>query len=149
MLKGRDQHVAAAALWLGLKTRLVPYLVETCAEERWALAAHPGTTQEMMFRRGRLKRSTLESQMPVTVDPDNDGVTWVVVPRLDERRPLKDDAATEFLGEVEYSSTGYFGDEGGVLCARRAACRHPSARAARSIAGGRSTDGAESRRDPR
>lgn len=113
MLKGRDQHVAAAALRLGLKTRLVPYLVETCAEERWALTAHPGTTQKMMFRRGRLTRSTLESRMPVTVDPDNDGVTWVVVPRLDERRPLKDDAATEFLGEVEYSSTGYFGNEAG------------------------------------
>lgn len=113
MLKGRDQHVAAAAIRLGLKTRFVPYLVETCAEERWALAAHPGTTQKMMFRRGRLKRSTLESRMGVTVDPDNDTVTWVVVPRLDERRPLRDDAATEFLGEVDYSSTGYFGNEGG------------------------------------
>lgn len=113
-LKGRDQHVAAAALRLGLVTRFVPYLVEQCAEERWALASHLSETQRMMFRRARLTASGIASKLKVPDDHhDDDSVTWVVVPRLDARCPLRDGPAAEFLGEVEYSSTGYFGNEGG------------------------------------
>lgn len=113
LLKGRDQHIAAAALRLGLAARFMPYLVEYCAEERWALGEYPSSTQRMLFRRGRLTPSGIARHLDVKVNPDNESVTWVVVPRLDARNPLRDGAVADFLGEVEYSATGYFGNEGG------------------------------------
>jgi hypothetical protein len=114
-LKGRDQSIAAAAIGLGLSVRLVPYLREGCADEKWSLARYPSTTERAVFRQRRLTPDDLAETFPSSryEDVNDTSVTWVVTPRFDRRGERGTVPVYEFLGEVEFSATGYFGNEGG------------------------------------
>lgn len=119
-LKGRDRLVALAALRAGLRARFRPYLFETCGDESWRLTRAPSDRERAMFRRRRLKAFELEEAMPVEHHADwnaDDDVTWILSPpwTVSEDDDASRDAepASELLGEVEYSATGYFGNEGG------------------------------------
>jgi hypothetical protein len=118
-LKGRDRLVAVAALRAGLSVRVRPYLFETCGEESWRLERPPTHRERGIFRRDRLGASELEGTMPVEHRADwsgGDDVTWVTAPpwmRSAGSGPARDaEPASAFLDEVEYSATGYFGNEG-------------------------------------
>lgn len=119
-LKGRDRLVALAALRAGLRVRFRPYLFETCGDESWRLTREPSDRERAIFRWGRLGAGDLEETMPLEHHADWDAdedVTWIVPPPWvdSERRDASRDAqpASELLGEVEYSATDYFGNEGG------------------------------------
>ncbi|MFO0607134.1 MAG: hypothetical protein U0324_28490 [Polyangiales bacterium] len=116
-LKGRDQQIAAAVLRLGLPVRFVPYLLEDQVDSRWALARYPTHTERAMFRGHRLSAFDIERRLPVEAGPDRDAVRWVVTPARGDRgraaARVAGQPAVEFLGEPEYSETGYFGNEGG------------------------------------
>jgi hypothetical protein len=109
-LKGRDQALAAAALELGLRVRLAPYVVETGCTLRWQLSRYLTHNEESLFRRDRLRTNHMEDMLPVTVNDDDDEVWWVVDPA---RSPTGSaHGQGRFLGDPEFSSTGYFGNEG-------------------------------------
>jgi hypothetical protein len=118
-LKGRDRLVARAAQRAGLSARLSPYLFETCADESWRLTRPPTDRERTIFRQRRLGATELEAGMPVEHhagwDMDDD-VTWVLPPpwgSLEEPDPWRDaEPASDLLGELEYSATDYFGNEG-------------------------------------
>jgi hypothetical protein len=119
-LKGRDRLVALAALRAGLRARFRPYLFETCGEESWRLTRAPSNRERAIFRWERLGALELEDAMPIEHHADwytDDDVTWILPPpwmpsqRHDSSREAQ--PASEFLGEVEYSATNYFGNEGG------------------------------------
>jgi hypothetical protein len=119
-LKGRDRLVALAALRAGLRPRFRPYLFETCADESWRLTRAPTDRERAIFRWRRLGAVELEKAMPIEHHADwyaNDDVTWILSPPWmpSERHDSSRDAqpASQFLGEVEYSATNYFGNEGG------------------------------------
>lgn len=112
--------IARAALRMGLQTRFRPYLFETCANESWRLARAPTAQEARFFRGGRLGASDLEAVMPIEQHVDwnsEDDVTWVLPPPWDAPDapdPARDVLpATALLGEVDYSATDYFGNEGG------------------------------------
>jgi hypothetical protein len=127
-LKGRDQHVAAAAIQAGLTTSLQPYLVESCADQTWQLKRFPapGARREMS---DQVDPWELERVLPVAVAADDVkelGVTWVVPPpqfnfgakepeamsETATESPAPDMPAIRFFHACEYSATGYFGNEG-------------------------------------
>jgi hypothetical protein len=119
-LKGRDRLVALAALRAGLRARIRPYLFETCGDESWRLMRAPSDRERAIFRWQRLGADDLEEAMPIEHHADwdtDDDVTWVLPPpwmpseQHDESRDAQ--PASELLGEVEYSATNYFGNEGG------------------------------------
>lgn len=120
-LKGRDRQVAFAATRAGLHVRYRPYLYETCAYHTWRLSRAPTERESRIFQRRRLGYTKLAETMPIEVDLSGwkakDDVTWIVpAPFADyeDRRAARDAvAATELLGELEYSATDYFGNEGG------------------------------------
>jgi len=120
-LKGRDRLVALAALRAGLRVRFRPYLFETCGDESWRLVRAPSDRERAIFRQRRLGAGELEEAMPIEHhadwDEDDDDVTWILSPPWmpSERHDSSRDAqpAAELLGEVEYSATDYFGNEGG------------------------------------
>ncbi len=109
-LQGRDQTLAAAALALGLRVRLAPYVVETGCTLRWQLSRYLTPGETALFRKGRLSTSRMEQKLPVTVNDDDDAVWWVVDPAdTPEQSAARD---PELLGTPEFSSTDYFGNEG-------------------------------------
>jgi hypothetical protein len=123
-LKGRDRLVAAAALGAGLSVRVRPYLFETSGDEAWRLERPPTDRERGSLRRRRLDAGHIEHVLPVERHADwdeEDDVIWVtpppwmrgLVPTGQGDRPLDAEPAQEFLSEVEYSPTGYFGNEGG------------------------------------
>ncbi len=118
-LKGRDRLVAFAAERAGLEARYRPYLFETCADESWRLSRHPTTKEAAIFRGSQLEEYDLEEAMPIerrTNSNEPDDVEWIVPPPWErgEGDPFLDaDPAKDLLGDLEYSATGYFGNEAG------------------------------------
>jgi hypothetical protein len=119
-LKGRDRLVALAATRAGLRVRFRPYLFETSGDESWRLTRAPSGRERGIFQWGRLGTEELEQTMPIEHHTDwstDDDVTWVLSPPWmpsdgdDSSRDAH--PASELLGEVEYSATDYFGNEGG------------------------------------
>lgn len=122
-LKGRDRSVAFAAMRAGLGVRYRPYLHEDCAFEAWRLSRPPTEREARIFSRARLGYSKLSETLPIEHEiggyDGKDDVTWIVPTAFgssEERRSSKDSVpATELLGELEYSATDYFGNEGSHL----------------------------------
>lgn len=125
-LKGRDLLVAKAALARGLAVALHPYLIETCADQTWALQRFPKDDE----RRGlgpQMDFMDIESELPVSsgvMEAEDPNVVWVIRPPAfnspphfygpGERLPLNPDLpALEYLHACNYSATGYFGNEAG------------------------------------
>jgi hypothetical protein len=117
-LKGRDRLVALATLRAGLATRYRPYLYDAMASGSWRLSRAPTQREAAIFRRRQLGASTLETSIPIEHDASGwgreDDVTWVLLPPWadDEDALAEAEPTTEFLGALEYSATGYFGNEG-------------------------------------
>jgi hypothetical protein len=63
-LKGRDHHVAAAAMATGLEVTLCPYMIETCADETWQLDHFP-TLRERAALDDRMAPWDLEEALAV------------------------------------------------------------------------------------
>jgi hypothetical protein len=113
-LKGRDQRVAKAALAAGLTVELKAYVTEADCDETWRLARFPTAKELSVFDTDQLTPDEIEEALPVEAHADyyqpDDGIRWIS-PELGSKQP--GGAATEFLGAMEYSTTGYFGNEGG------------------------------------
>jgi len=117
-LKGRDRLVASAALRAGVVMRYRPYLHETCAGESWRLSREPTPGEVAIFDRVQLGASMLE-RLPIEHHArwmergNDDDVSWIAPPPW-QRAKGADHAepAEKLLGELEYSSTDYFGNEG-------------------------------------
>ena len=80
----------------------------------------PSDRERAIFRWQRLGADDLEEAMPIEHHADwdtDDDVTWVLPPPWmpSEQNDGSRDAqpASELVGEVEYSATNYFGNEGG------------------------------------
>lgn len=115
-LKGRDRIVAAAALGAGLPVRVRPYIFETSGDENWRLERPPTDRERRIFGRGRLDALRIEQELPVEHHADwdaEDDVTWVTAPPWIRGQADEAEPAADFLNELEYSTTGYFGNEGG------------------------------------
>jgi hypothetical protein len=120
-LKGRDRRVAFAAQRAGLRVRYRPYLYEDCAFEAWRLSREPTEREARIFGQRRLDGFTLTETLPIEHEISawnaEDDVTWIVPAAFGDRdeRAGADDAvpASELLGDLEYSATDYFGNEGG------------------------------------
>lgn len=110
-LKGRDQSVAAAALGLGLKVHLAPYVIEEGCWLRWQLSRFLSEREKGVFDVDQLDTYEMESRLPVKADCDNDKVVWAIDPAQRPRTPASA-KAHEYMGEMEFSTTGYFGNEG-------------------------------------
>ncbi|MCW5969150.1 MAG: hypothetical protein KIT57_11600 [Blastocatellales bacterium] len=127
-LKGRDHTVAAAALAEGLEVTLCPYMVETCVDETWRLEHFP-TPRERAALRRRMDPWALEHALSVrdrSEDAQDFGVIWVDPPprfnftptmypvvRGDQTQAADPDSPViAHLHSCEYSTTGYFGNEG-------------------------------------
>jgi hypothetical protein len=113
-LKGLDQHIAAMALAAGLSVALKPYVIEPGLEEQWRLQRFPTTKEAGVFRSHRLTPFRIESALPIEshvecFSPDRE-VHWLAPPL---KRDHHGGTATTLLGAPEYSTTGYFGNEGG------------------------------------
>jgi hypothetical protein len=118
VVKGRDQLVSLAIERAGLTPRVVPYLFETCAGESWRLRRGVTTRERRLFDQGRVEGYDLEETLPIEFHADwsgSDDVTWLAPPPWEStyRKPKEGrvEPAVELLGEVEYSATGYFGNE--------------------------------------
>jgi hypothetical protein len=98
--------------------RYRPYLHETCAGESWRLSREPTPREIAIFDRAQLGASMLE-QLPIEHHArwmergNDDDVSWIAPPPW-QRAKGADHAepAEKLLGELEYSSTDYFGNEG-------------------------------------
>ena len=128
-LKGRDRLFAQAAQGSGLTVRCRPYLYDTGCELSWRLGRMPTAAEAKIFRQRRLGAYKLEKTLPIehAVEgwPPSEDVTWILRPPWVHRSAYADDdddgrndhddldAATELLGQLEYSATDYFGNEGG------------------------------------
>jgi hypothetical protein len=127
-LKGRDHEVASAALAGGLEVTLYPYMIETCADETWQLEHFPTPRQQAALG-NRMGPTDLENALAVRASSEDTGdfdVVWVdppphfnarptMYPEIAEGRANVEDPdlpALMHLHECEYSSTGYFGNEG-------------------------------------
>jgi hypothetical protein len=125
-LKGRDLTVARAAIARGLQVILCPYLIEDCADERWELERFP-TPTEITSLGWRLTSDHIKASLPVRLGFgwERDTALWVVPPPRFNSFPrvrMRDDhgheierpdtPAIEEIHACEYSSTGYFGNEG-------------------------------------
>jgi hypothetical protein len=118
-LKGRDRLAGLAALRAGVRARYRPYLFETGANESWRLARAPTGPAAAIFREYRLGARDLEDAMPIEHHADwdeRDDVTWILPPpgrdKPKDDRSQDAEAASQLLGELEYSATDYFGNEG-------------------------------------
>ncbi len=124
-LKGRDLDIARVALELGLEVTLHPYLVETCADETWELKRFPTEAEKLHFDH-RMDPYIMADVLPLAT-PASRAPTWVVSPPVfnssppryrydgdDQMAPIQPGLpALELVAAAEYSSTGYFGNEGG------------------------------------
>jgi hypothetical protein len=119
-LKGRDRIVATVAESAGLDVRYCPYLYDEGCSESWRLKRAPTPKERAIFDRDRLGPEDLED-LPLDVVGDvwnrpKDDVVWILDPPWvwsgDSSRPDDLEPGLELLGELEYSATGYFGNEG-------------------------------------
>lgn len=119
-LKGRDRVVATIAESAGLDVRYRPYLYDTGCNEAWRLKRAPTTRERAIFDTDRLTPDDLD-ELPLDQPGDfwgrpKDDVTWILDPPWvwsgDSSRPDELEPGLELLGELEYSATGYFGNEG-------------------------------------
>lgn len=127
-LKGRDHGVAAAAMAEGLEVTLCPYMVETCVDETWQLEHFP-TLPEQAALDDRMDPTDLENALAIRAsseDARDFDVIWVeppphfngpptMYPDLAKSRGRVADPdlpALMHLHACEYSTTGYFGNEG-------------------------------------
>lgn len=117
-LKGRDRLVADALERAGLAPRVVPYVYETCGGDSWRLHREANARERQMFTQNRLKGSILEKKLPIEFHAyygQADDVTWLGRPPWigDDREPQngRPEPEVELLGETEYSTTDYFGNE--------------------------------------
>ena len=125
-LKGRDRHVGAAALALGLEAVLVPYVIETSADHTFRLTRLP-TSADRALLGDRIGPDDIQDVFPGAGEPmdtHDPKVTWVIEPPNfnGEARDVYAGAsrgegssslpALEMLLRGEYSATGYFGNEG-------------------------------------
>ena len=117
-LKGRDRVVAEALSCAGLEPRVVPYVFETGIGESWRLRRGASAGEKKIFGQKRLETARIEAKLPVEFHAqfdDADDVAWLVRPpwvsRYREVPDGRPEPAVEFLGEPEYSATGYFGNE--------------------------------------
>lgn len=119
-LKGRDRLVADALARAGIEPRVVPYVFETCAGDSWRLRRGVSAREKEIFTQKQLEKWDLEDTLPIEFHADYkkpDDVRWLVRPPWVSayREPAdgRPEPARELLGEVEYSVTGYFGNEAG------------------------------------
>jgi hypothetical protein len=127
-LKGRDHEVAAVAMAAGLEVALYPYMIETCADETWQLDHFP-TTRERAGLGSQMDTTDLEKALDVRAGSGDAGdfdVVWVDPPPHFNGQPTMypeithrltnavdpDLPALTHLHACEYSTTGYFGNEG-------------------------------------
>jgi hypothetical protein len=115
-LKGRDQQLATTALSAGLGVALKPYVIEPEGQELWRLARFPTPKEAGVFRGRQVTPYKVDNALPVeahveSYNPDTE-VHWVGTPLERERHGT---TATKLLGGAEYSTTGYFGNEGGYV----------------------------------
>jgi hypothetical protein len=123
-LKGRDYEVAAAAMAAGLEVSLCPYLIETCVDETWQLEHFPTPRQQASLG-DQMVPEDIENALAVrdnAEDAHDFDVIWVDPPPhfnfaptmypLGASAPDPDVPAIAHLHSCEYSTTGYFGNEG-------------------------------------
>jgi hypothetical protein len=113
-LKGRDAVVARAALRLGLRVALRPIVYTNADEESfWELPEYPSRVR----LRDRSDPDDVTDALPDGTAMNTELDFLVRPPSSSEysvRLPSGDDAAAKkHLDAIEYSSTGYFGNEGG------------------------------------
>lgn len=138
MLKGRDRLVAEVALEAGLRASFRPYLFEDCAGDNWALERDLGAADLKLFRRRQLTPDALEA-LPLAQSAwePGDRAVWLLAPPWSYRKSRPDTllAPRRLVGEVEYSATGYFGNEGSELAFYVAGALHLEipARVAREV----------------
>lgn len=130
-LKGRDHDVAAAAMAEGLEVTFYPYMIENCADETWQLEHFP-TPREQAALGDQMDPTDLENALSIRASLEDVGdfnIVWVDPPPHFNGSPtMYPDTAegrvhatnTELpalahLHACEYSSTGYFGNEGGEI----------------------------------
>ena len=128
LFRSRDHVVAAAAMAEGLEVSLYPYMVETCADETWQLDYFP-TTREQATLGDQMDPTDLEDALPVRASSESAGdfdLVWVDPPPHFNGQPAmyreiaeggvhtvdRDLPAIMHLHACEYSTTGYFGNEG-------------------------------------
>lgn len=117
-LKGRDGLVASALERAGILPRVVPYVFETCAGGSWRLRRDANIAEQDIFKQSELVADHLEQTLPIDFRAgrgQRDDVTWLLPPPwITRRRDTFDgqpDPETRLLGEVDYSISGYFGNE--------------------------------------
>lgn len=117
-LKGRDRLVVSALERAGLTPRVVPYVFETCGGENWRLHRDANAGERRIFAQKRLTAFKVMDKLPIEFFADwdePDDVMWLIRPPWISAYPQPADGrpepAVELLGETEYSSTGYFGNE--------------------------------------
>lgn len=130
-LKGRDHHVASAAMAAGLEVILCPYMIENCVDETWQLDHFPTPSEDAALsdRMGPWEiKEALAIQESVGDAGDFD-VVWVdppphfngqptMYPEIAGRGAHATDPelpAIKHLHACEYSATGYFGNEGSEI----------------------------------
>lgn len=140
LLKGRDRLVAEVALELGLRAAFRPYLFEDCAGDSWALERDLAAADLKLFRARQLTPDELEA-LPLAQSAwePGDRSVWLFAPPWSYRNDGRPDALLaprRLVGEVEYSATGYFGNEGSDLAFYVAGALHLEIpeRAAREVA---------------
>jgi hypothetical protein len=154
-LKGRDHDVAAAAMAAGLEVTLCPYMIETCADETWQLDHFP-TPREQAALSDQMDPTDLENALDIRASSEDGGdfdVVWVDPPPHFNAQPTMypeiagghaeavdpDLPALSHLHGCEYSTTGYFGNEGSdidfyIYCALHVAIP-PYGEGARAVTG--------------
>ena len=130
-LKGRDHHVASAAMAAGLEVTLCPYMVENCVDETWQLDHFPTPSEEAALS-DQMGPSDLKDALAIVDSSEDAGdfdVVWVDPPPHFNGQPTMypeiagrgaqaadpDLPAVKHLHACEYSSTGYFGNEGSEI----------------------------------
>jgi hypothetical protein len=116
-LKGRDALVARAFLDAGSRVCFRPYLFEAEGGQAWRLSRQP-TERGLASIDDRVTPDDLEAAFALETDAwswDGDtDVTWLLDPPWTWKKARPDVIAPAALdlGHVEYSATGYFGNEG-------------------------------------
>ena len=111
-LKGRDQHLAAVMLELGLDVALKPMLVDHGCDLQWTLARFPNAKARAVFDDERVTADAIDQAFDVEERPNDQRIAWLTHALDGYERKADREAAREFLGAPEYSDTGYFGNEG-------------------------------------
>ena len=100
-LKGRDQHLAAAMLELGLDVALKPVLADRGCELEWTLARFPNAKARALFDEQRVTADAIDQAFDVEASPRDQRIAWLThaLDGYDHRADRE--AAREFLGAPE------------------------------------------------